>query len=104
MVHEVMILDHSGPELAAIQYGSAVKLYVGACVLATLLNPWAGSGTVASVLANLTLCVLVAVLVGTSESLIARLKLRIVPLYIAVALASAAVALLATAWRAGGRP
>lgn len=104
MVHEVMILDHSGPELAAIQYGSAIKLYVGASVLATLLNPWAGLGTVATALANLALCVLVAVAVGTSESLIARLKLRIVPLYIAIGLASAAVALLATAWRAGGRP
>jgi len=26
MVHEVMILDHSGPELAAMQYASAMKM------------------------------------------------------------------------------
>jgi hypothetical protein len=51
---------------------------------------------------NLALCGLVAVAVGTVESLVARLKIRTVPQYIAVALASATVALLATAWRAGG--
>jgi len=101
MVHEVMVLDHSGPDLAAIQYGSAIKLYVGTCILATLLNPWAGSAGPAAAVANLALCVAVAVAVGTSESLIARLRLRVVPMYIAVALASGAVALLATAWRAG---
>jgi formate hydrogenlyase subunit 4 len=53
---------------------------------------------------NLGLSVLVAVVVGTVESLIARLKLRAVPQYIAVAVASGAVALLATTWRAGGSP
>jgi len=104
MVHEVMILDHSGPDLAAIQLGSAIKLYVGAAILATLLNPWAGAGTAVSASVNFGLCLLVAVAVGTCESLIARLNLRAVPVYIAIALASAAVALLATAWRAGGGP
>ena len=104
MIHEVMILDHSGPDLAAIQYGAAVKLYVGAALLATLLNPWAGTTSVLSASANLALCALLAVVLGTVESLIARLKLRTVPKYIAVALVSGAVALLATAWRAGGLP
>jgi formate hydrogenlyase subunit 4 len=103
MIHEVMVLDHSGPDLAAIQYGSAIKLYVGTCVLSTLLNPWAGRSGFAPALANLGLCVLVAVAIGTSESLIARLKLRVVPMYIAIALALAAIALLATAWRSGGK-
>jgi formate hydrogenlyase subunit 4 len=101
MIHEVMVLDHSGPDLAAIQYGSAIKFYVGASMLATLLNPWAGSGGATPAAANLALCAVVAVAIGTVESLIARLKLRSVPKYIALALASAAVALLATAWRTG---
>jgi formate hydrogenlyase subunit 4 len=96
------VLDHSGPDLAAIQYGSALKLYVGASVVATLLNPWAGSGHVSAVVAQLTLCTLLVAALGTIESLIARLRLRTVPKYIAVALASGAIALLATAWRAAG--
>lgn len=102
MVHEVMILDHSGPDLAAIQLGAALKLQVGAAILATLLNPFARAGGPLAAVVNLVLCVLIAALVGTVESLIARLRLRTVPKYIAVALASAAVALLATAWREGG--
>ncbi|HEX7604205.1 MAG TPA: NADH-quinone oxidoreductase subunit H [Polyangiaceae bacterium] len=104
MVHEVMVLDHSGPDLAAIQAGSAIKLFVGSAILATLLNPWAGSGTARAAFVNLALCLVVAVVVGTVESLIARLKLRTVPQYIFVALSSGVIALLAAAWRVGGTP
>ena len=102
MVHEVMVLDHSGPDLAAIQLGAAIKLFVGSSIVATLLNPWSGSASLLSGLANLVLCVLVAVFLATVESLVARLKLRAVPQYIAVALACGTVALLATIWRVGG--
>ena len=41
-------------------------------------------------------------MIGTVESLIARLKLRAVPQYIVVALVAGGVALLVDAWRAGG--
>ena len=102
MVHEVMVLGHSGPDLAAIQFGSAIKLFVGSSVVATLLNPWAGTSGVLTGATNLALCVAIAVLLGTVESLLARLKLRAVPQYIAVALACGGVALLATIWRVGG--
>jgi formate hydrogenlyase subunit 4 len=102
MVHEVMVLDHSGPDLAAIQVANGVKLLVGSAVIATLLNPWAGAGTAASMGLTLGLSVLVAVLVGTIESLIARLKLRAVPQYVGVANAAGAIPQLATTWRLGG--
>jgi formate hydrogenlyase subunit 4 len=97
-----MVLDHSGPDLAAIQYGSAVKLYVVASFIVTLLNPFAGTVGVAAAAVNAGLCVLLAAAVGTVESLIARFKLRAVPRYIAAGLTAGAVALLATAWRSGG--
>ena len=102
MVHEVMVLDHSGPELAAIQVANGVKLLVGASVLATLLNPWAHLGTPLTALLTVSLSVGVAIVLGTIESLIARLKLRAVPQYLGVALAVSAIALLATTWRIGG--
>jgi formate hydrogenlyase subunit 4 len=102
MVHEVMVLDHSGPDLAAIQLGAAIKLFVGSSLVATLLNPWAGSPSLLAGLANLVLCALIAVFLATVESLVARLKLRAVPQYIAVALACGGVALLATIWRVEG--
>jgi formate hydrogenlyase subunit 4 len=103
MVHEVMILDHSGPDLAALQVGSAVKLAVGLSMIAALLNPLAGRAAPALAgAANLALTLALAVGIGTVESLIARLKLRAVPQYIVVALVAAGVALLATTFRAEG--
>lgn len=102
MVHEVMILDHSGRDLAALHVGAALKLFVGSAMLATLLNPWSGSGTALSAVVHLGMCTVVAIVIGTVESLIARFKLRAVPQYVVVALSSGVIALLATAWRVGG--
>ncbi len=102
MVHEVMVLDHSGPDLAAIQLACAIKFFVGSSLVATLLNPWSGSHSLLSILANLGLCVVVAAFQGSVESLVARFKVRAVPQYIAVALACGGVALLAAIWRVGG--
>jgi len=102
MIHEVMVLDHSGVDLAVIQFASALKLMVCAALVATLINPFHGAS--ASWLAlgvNLGLTLAVAVLVGTSESLVARLRLRILPRYVLVALTSGFLALLVSAARYG---
>lgn len=103
MIHEVMILDHSGPELGALELASAIKLTTGLSLIATMLNPFVGAPEAwLGPLTNVLLCLGLAVVVGTVESLTARLKLRAVPQYILVALIAAAVALLATTWRVGG--
>lgn len=105
MVHEVMILDHSGPDLAALQYASAMKLTLLASLIAGLLNPLPeGARGGASAIAHLVLTLSVAVVVGFVESLIARFKLKALPQYIVVAAALSGVALLTTAWRIGGSP
>jgi len=103
MVHEVMTLDHSGPDLAALQAASAIKLTVGLSLIAALLNPLVGRASPVLIgAANLAITVVLAVAIGTVESLVARLKLRAVPQYIVVALVAAGLALLATTFRAGG--
>jgi len=103
MIHEVMILDHGGPDLAAVQYAAALKLTVCSALVAGLVNPLRPGGhPAAAAAASLALTALVAVAVGLVESLVARLKLRVLPQYLLVAGASAAVALLATAWWQGG--
>jgi formate hydrogenlyase subunit 4 len=104
MTHEVMTLDHSGPDLAAIQVGAAIKLFVIAAMIATLLNPWSGEASARCAATNLALCLGVAAALGTLESLVARLKLRAVPQYILVGFLLALVGLLATAWRTPGAP
>src|SRR5262249_48967991 len=94
MIHEVMILDHSGPELAAVQASAAMKLTIGLGIVATLLNPLVGrTDALLAEAANLLLVAVLAIAVGTIESLVARLKLRSVPQYITVALVGAGVAL-----------
>ena len=30
MIHEVMVLDHSGPDFALIQYGASLKMWIWA--------------------------------------------------------------------------
>lgn len=83
MVHEVMVLDHSGPELAAMQYAAGLKMTLYAGLIATLLNPfhpqqqpWLALGS------GVALMLGVAVLQGCVESLMARLPLPQVPRYI----------------------
>jgi len=79
MIHEVMVLDHSGPLLGLVLYGAALKFLVLSALLVPLLlplrfgEPWLDAGVfVAGLLA-------LAVLVGGVESVMARLRLRHVP-------------------------
>lgn len=103
MIHEVMILDHAGPDLAAMQYAAAVKMTVCAALLATLANPIdAAADPAAFAAANIGLLIAAAIAVGMVESLIARLKLRVIPQYTLAAVVAALVALLASTWRMGG--
>lgn len=101
MVHEVMTLDHSGPELALLQLSAAIKMFVAISVAATLMNPLAGEPSLAAAGAQLGLCLGIATAIGLSESLIARLKLRVVPQYIVVGLVAAGIALLSMLGRGG---
>jgi formate hydrogenlyase subunit 4 len=78
MIHEAMVLDHSGPDLALIQYGAALKLLLfGALVARVALGPaMTGAAAVAVFLAGM---LAFAVAVGTVESVMARLRLNRVP-------------------------
>lgn len=83
MVHEVMVLDHSGPDLAMILYANALKLALFAAVLVGVAAPDRGASGVAGVLALLGALMVVGIAVGIVESITARLRLPRVPLFIA---------------------
>ncbi|WP_305074601.1 respiratory chain complex I subunit 1 family protein [Propionivibrio sp.] len=90
MIHEVMILDHSGPELAAMQYAAAMKMVLYAGLIAALLNPFDPFASPAAAAAvSLALILAVAVVVGCIESLTARLPMHWVPRYLLIASAAA---------------
>jgi formate hydrogenlyase subunit 4 len=79
MIHEVMVLDHSGPDLALIQYGAALKLYLfGALVVKVALGARLADPAAAFV-AFLAGQLAFAVAIGLVESTMARLRLVRVP-------------------------
>ena len=100
MIHEAMILDHSGPPLAAILHGASVKLLLFAVLLTESVVPLGHvSGPVACVVLALGV-LMVTVGVGLVESLLARLAFRRVPLLLTTAILLCLFALL-VAWKGG---
>ena len=93
MIHEVMVLDHSGPDLAFILYGSSVKMWVLGAILVQVLLPASGLG-VAGVGVFLAGMALLAAAVGVVESAMARLRLTRVPLLLTAACAFSSLALV----------
>jgi formate hydrogenlyase subunit 4 len=95
MIHEVMVLDHSGPPFGLILYAAALKLFVfGGLVLGVAaplgqLDPWLAWGAFVGAI------LLLAVVIGGVESVMARLRLPQVPsLLVAACLMSAFGAVL----------
>jgi formate hydrogenlyase subunit 4 len=79
MIHEVMVLDHSGPALALIHYGAAVKFFVLGSILARIVVPLdTGLALLDSAGFALTMLGLAAA-VGVVESAMARLRLVQLP-------------------------
>ncbi|MBN2370253.1 MAG: NADH-quinone oxidoreductase subunit H [Vicinamibacteria bacterium] len=95
MIHEAMVLDHGGVDLALIHYGSWLKLWLWSALLAGVLMPVALKTIVTPVpLVGVTGVLAVALGIGVVESCIARLRLLRVPHLLATALALAAVAFI----------
>ncbi len=94
MIHEVMVLDHSGPNLAFVEYGAALKMWLFSSLLTGLVLPampvWAY--TLSSLL-GVFLC---AALVGVIESVMARLRMHVVPALAGLAGSVAAFVLILT--------
>lgn len=82
MIHEVMILDHSGPELALIELGAFFKLMFYSSFLAHLLYPFSSGGTVVGLMIFFVLLFLIYSSIGLVESIMARLKMNLVPKFI----------------------
>lgn len=95
MIHEVMVLDHSGPEFAYITYGAGLKfLLLSSIVLHAAFPHIASAGWLAAPLLWLAALLGLAVVVGVVESSMARLRLNRVPLLLAGATVLSALAVL----------
>lgn len=85
MVHEAMVLEYAGPDLALVELASAMRLTVLLGLLANLFLPW-GIATVATpvalgigLVAFIAKVILLGVLLAAGEVFVAKLRLFRVP-------------------------
>lgn len=85
MVHEVMVLDHSGPAYGMILYGAAMKLYVLGAMLLGVVMPVLPDAAWLGWLFFAGGMLVLAVLVGVMESIMARFRMPFVPTFLVAA-------------------
>ena len=102
MIHEGMVLEYSGPSLALVEWASAIKLHVMLALLISLFGPWGMTSTVsiggmssALLFYSAKLAVL-AILLALVESVVAKLRMYLVPDFLGVAAAVSALAVIFT--------
>lgn len=100
MIHEVMVLDHSGPPLAAILHGASMKLLLFTMLLTQAVLPMGELSRLMAVAMLLGGVLTVTIAVGIVESLMARFAFRRVPLLLTTAFLLCLFALL-VAWKGG---
>jgi formate hydrogenlyase subunit 4 len=79
MIHEAMILDNSGPDLGIIHYAAALKLWIFASLLISLLFPATGLPGWILTLVSLGGVLICTLFVGITESIMARYRFLKVP-------------------------
>ena len=88
MIHEVMVLDNSGPDLAMIQYESSLKMALLATLISVMFIPgWLPVWV--SLFLYFVILGLVCIVIGTIESVMARLRMTHIPQFIFGAVAVA---------------
>lgn len=105
MIHEAMVLEYSGPQLALIMLAQMVKQLLVLALVADLLLPWGVGRTVLAPalqpLLALAKWFALAVGLGIAESLSAKLRFFRLPGYLGAAAALSSAAAVLQVW--GGR-
>lgn len=79
MIHEVMVLDHSGPDFGMILYGATMKLFVLGALVVRLFLPGTTGNPLLDILLFCGGMLGLAVIIGVVESTMARLRLIRIP-------------------------
>lgn len=74
MIHEVMILDNSGSDLALYTWGNSIKMFLISSLIANLIIP-ASLGAWETAAAYLAVIFAIALSIGTIESGMARIRM-----------------------------
>lgn len=95
MIHEVMILDHGGVDLAFIHYAAGLKLWILGSLFVGIALPFRTGHPLIDLALGIVELLIMAVMVGITESVMARLRLVRVPQLLVTA---SVLALLAVVW------
>ena len=82
MIHEVMVLDHSGPDFALIELGAFLKLFFYATPVSLLICPFSLGSPAADIGLFFCILALVYAAVGVTESVMARFRMDKVPQFV----------------------
>ncbi len=93
MIHEVMVLDHSGPDFGLIELGSFCKLFFYSTIISRLMFPVDIGNLGLGIGVFILGLAVVYIIVGVTESVIARYRMDKVPQFV---LTSFALAFFAT--------
>ena len=101
MIHEVMILDNSGKDLGLITWASAIKMFIFEALIANLIIP-ASLGGWETLLAFLAIIFVLAIVIGTVESSMARFRMTHVFEFIFIMSITALIILALVTYRVYG--
>ena len=79
MIHEVMILDNSGPSLGMLEYAASIKLWLFSLILALLVIPELPFGLLIKTIILSFIMIIIAIIIGIIESIMARSQLFRIP-------------------------
>lgn len=84
MIHEVMVLDNSGPDLAMINISSSLKITLLATLISGLMiHDWMSGA--AGLILYIVIIGIISILIGVIESVVARIRLTHIPQYLIAA-------------------
>ena len=94
MIHEVMILDHSGPDMALMEYGASMKLMLLVMLLGRILIPHHFDNTMINVLVAILKTAVLCGFIVIVEVGMARMRMKQVPGVLLGALILAALSVI----------
>lgn len=101
MIHEVMILDYSGPDLGIILYGASMKLFIFMAFAVMLISPTVESGPLETAGIVLLKILFVAIVIGIIESVTARIRFIKIPQFLIASFVLSLFALLISLFTRG---
>lgn len=94
MIHEVMVLDHGGVDLGFVLYGGALKFWLLGALLVGLIMPVRTGNTGLDTAVFLMGMIVLSIIVGIIESVMARVRLLKVSHLLVAALSLSVLALI----------